>query len=326
MKVFRRIADFRAFRSAFNRQRIISDSSGLHGFVPTMGCLHEGHLELVRRAKQDCRSVTVSIFVNPSQFAAHEDLDRYPRTPDQDLQLLSKVLREEDGDAVLMPTVEELYPLSTQLSKTAPPAPTTGNGSYRLESDAGAYVTVDGLSHQLEGTIRPGHFRGVATVCIKLFNICQPVDRAYFGQKDAQQCVVIRALVRDLFVPVQIVVVPTCRELDGLAMSSRNRYLSPAERKLAPALYEGLRAASEAYDGGRGVRDRQTLLQLVRQAIQRRAGTSVEIEYISMVSQLDLREVDQVPSPTTGDYSQDGTLLSGAIRVGKTRIIDNLIL
>ncbi|MFO3796119.1 MAG: pantoate--beta-alanine ligase, partial [Anaerolineales bacterium] len=189
------------------------------GFVPTMGYLHEGHLSLVRRAQEECASVVVSIFVNPTQFGPNEDLARYPRDLERDLRLLAPLR----VDIVWTPTVEEMYPSGYQ-----------------------TWVTVEELTKPLEGAMRPGHFRGVTTVVSKLFNAVQP-QRAYFGQKDAQQAAVIRQMRRDLSYPIEIVVCPTVREADGLAMSSRNIYLSPPERRAATVLYRALTAAQSAY-------------------------------------------------------------------------------
>src|SRR5512146_473196 len=192
------------------------------GLVPTMGYLHEGHLSLARRARDECRSVAVSIFVNPTQFGPNEDLSKYPRDLERDLQLLETV----GVDLVWTPTPEVMYPPGYQ-----------------------TWVEVQEVTRPLEGAQRPGHFRGVTTVVSKLFNAVQP-EKAYFGQKDAQQAAVVRQMTADLNFPVEIVVCPIVREPDGLAMSSRNVYLDPAQRKAATVLYRALNAAKAAYDKG----------------------------------------------------------------------------
>lgn len=260
--------------------------SGTLGLVPTMGYLHAGHLELVRRARAECEYVAVSIFVNPTQFGPHEDLGRYPRDVPRDLELL----RAEGVDLVLLPGVDEIYP----------PGFST-------------YVEVEGMNAVLEGVRRPGHFRGVATVVCKLFNIAQ-AQRAYFGQKDAQQTVVIRRMVRDLAIPTEIVIVPTVREADGLAMSSRNVYLDPEQRAAAPVLYRGLQQIVTLYE--RGERNAQTL----RSALQAELTQEplAQIEYFSIADLVSLQEID---GPIT-----EGALVSLAARFGTTRLIDNVIL
>ena len=254
------------------------------GFVPTMGYLHEGHLSLARRAREECASVVVSIFVNPTQFAPTEDLDAYPRDLARDLRLL-----EEIGvDLVWTPTSEVMYPQSFQ-----------------------TWVTVEELTQVLEGASRPTHFRGVTTVVAKLFNGVQP-QKAYFGQKDAQQAVVIQRMVKDLNFPVEIVVCPIVREPDGLAMSSRNTYLNPAERQAATVLYRSLTAAVEAFDAGE--RNADCLRAIVADMVN--AEPLAELEYISCAHPETLQELD-------GEIER--ALLSMAVRVGKTRLIDNML-
>src|SRR5512146_1165614 len=207
------------------------------GLVPTMGYLHEGHLSLARQAREDCRSVAVSIFVNPTQFGPNEDLSKYPRDLERDLQMLESV----GVDLVWTPTPEVMYPPGFQ-----------------------TWVEVQEVTKPLEGAQRPGHFRGVTTVVAKLFNAVGPA-KAYFGQKDAQQAAVIRRMTADLDFPIEIVVCPTVREPDGLAMSSRNVYLSPAERSAATVLHRSLVAAKAAYDGGE--RSAERLRQIVRDTV-----------------------------------------------------------
>ena len=247
------------------------------GLVPTMGALHSGHLSLVEAAHAENDVVVVSVFVNPLQFGPGEDLDRYPRDWDRDL----RVLTEAEVDAVYRPSTEAMYP-----------------------PDATTRVRVGEVSEPLEGAARPVHFEGVATVVTKLLTAVEP-DRAYFGQKDAQQVAVVKRLVRDLDMGVDIRVVPTVREPDGLALSSRNAYLSPTERKAATALSAALREASAAYASGE--REPSRLEAVMR----RRLGAEplVEVEYAELVD------------PAT--FRKPGTLAVLAARVGKTRLIDN---
>lgn len=256
------------------------------GFVPTMGYLHEGHLSLVRAARADCASVVVSIFVNPTQFGPNEDLATYPRDLPRDLRLLE----QEGVDLVWTPTAEEMYPADYQ-----------------------TWVTVEEVARPLEGSMRPGHFRGVATVVAKLFNAVQP-DKAYFGQKDAQQAVVIRQMVRDLNFNLEVMVCPIVREPDGLAMSSRNTYLTPEERRAATVLYRALCAARQAFETGE--RDAGRLRQIMTEIIQ--AEPLARLQYASCADPFTLVEIQ---GPIT-----HRALLSMAVYVGKTRLIDNMIL
>jgi pantoate--beta-alanine ligase len=255
------------------------------GLVPSMGYLHEGHLALVRRARAECASVGVSIFVNPAQFGPQEDLARYPRDLERDLRLLEPA----GADVVWAPEVGEVYPPGFQ-----------------------TYVTVEEAAQPLEGALRPGHFRGVATVVAKLFNAFTP-DRAYFGQKDAQQAAVIRRMALDLNFPLEIVVCPTVRESDGLAMSSRNTYLAPEERRAAIVLYRALSAARAACDGGE--RDAEKLRAAMRGYLA--AEPRAETDYVSVADPDTLRELDRV---------ERDALFSMAVRIGKTRLIDNFVL
>jgi len=255
------------------------------GFVPTMGFLHEGHLALVRRANQECASVVASIFVNPAQFGANEDLSKYPRDLKRDLSLLE----EAGADLVWTPTPEIMYPPSFQ-----------------------TWVTVEDLTQPLEGAIRPSHFRGVTTIVAKLFNGIQP-QKAYFGQKDAQQVAVIKRMTRDLDFPVEIVICPTVREPDGLAMSSRNSYLSPEERQAATVLFRALTAAQTAYSTGE--RKAVTLRNIISETMV--SEPLAQLQYVSCADFESLKELEEI----TGK-----TLLSMAAFVGKTRLIDNFIL
>ncbi len=255
------------------------------GLVPTMGYLHEGHLSLARRARAECASVAASIFVNPTQFGPSEDLTSYPRDLPRDLAMLAAA----GVDLVWTPTPEIVYPAGFQ-----------------------TWVTVDEVTQPLEGAQRPGHFRGVATVVAKLFNAFQP-DRAYFGQKDAQQVAVIRQMARDLNFPVQIVVCPTVREHDGLAMSSRNAYLNAEQRAAAPVLFRALSAAATAYAAGQ--RDAEALRLLMAEIID--AEPLARRQYVSCADPTTLRELE---GPA------ERALLSMAVYLGKTRLIDNLVL
>ncbi|MCL0037171.1 pantoate--beta-alanine ligase [Dehalococcoidia bacterium] len=255
------------------------------GFVPTMGYLHEGHLSLVRRARGENRSVAVSIFVNPTQFGPQEDFETYPRDTERDLTLL----RGEGIDAVFLPAAEEMYP-----------------------ADFNSWIVVEGMTEMLEGASRPGHFRGVATIVAKLLNIVQP-NRAYFGQKDAQQALVIKKMVADLNMNPQIIVAPTVREPDGLAMSSRNIYLNPEERQAALVLWKSLSLAQQLRSGGEKSADR-----IRRQMIALIEGEpGARIDYVSIADPGSLRELDEIDSPA---------LVSLAVWIGKTRLIDNVIL
>jgi pantoate--beta-alanine ligase len=258
---------------------------GTWGLVPTMGALHPGHLSLVERARAENDRVAVSIFVNPTQFAPGGDLSKYPRTLERDLELLEPY----NVDVVFAPSESEMYPPGFQ-----------------------TFVSVEEITKPLEGAMRPGHFRGVATVVTKLFNIVQP-DRAYFGQKDAQQVAVIKQMTRDLNLPVEIVVCDTLREQNGLAMSSRNAYLSPSEREDAAVIHRALSAARAAY--ARGERDAEELRTIMRQVLAQQP--SARVEYISAADPTTLQELDRI---------DDGVLLSMAVRFGTTRLIDNMLL
>jgi pantoate--beta-alanine ligase len=250
-----------------------------------MGFLHAGHISLVERAREENDHVGVSIFVNPTQFAPAEDLAAYPRDLERDLTLL----RQAGADLIWTPPVEEVYPPGFQ-----------------------TYVTVEEVTRPLEGAARPTHFRGVATVVAKLFNVFQP-DRAYFGQKDAQQAVVIQQMVRDLHFPLEVVVCPIVREPDGLALSSRNVYLTPEQRAAAPVLNRALRAARDAWRAGE--HDGERLREIMRGVLA--AEPLARPDYVSAADPVTLAEL--------GDASR-GVLLSMAVRIGRARLIDNLLL
>jgi pantoate--beta-alanine ligase len=254
------------------------------GFVPTMGYLHEGHLSLVRAACAGNDRVAVSIYVNPTQFAPSEDLDSYPRALDRDL----KLLETEGVDLVFIPQDATMYPPGFQ-----------------------TYVSVEEVSKPLEGASRPTHFRGVTTIVAKLFNIIQP-DRAYLGQKDAQQTVVLKQMVKDLNYDLELIVCPTFREEDGLAQSSRNQYLSHKERQGAPVLNRALKAATEAFTNGE--HDGEKLRQLMRDIISQEPLAT--IDYVSAADPRTLVELDEI--------NRD-VLLSLAVFFNKTRLIDNVL-
>lgn len=254
------------------------------GFVPTMGFLHEGHLSLIRVARDaGADFVVVSIFVNPTQFGPNEDFTRYPRNEERDRELLES----ENVDLLFLPDVETMYP----------PGATT-------RIDAGA------VARPLEGVRRPGHFEGVATVVAKLFNIVQP-DIAAFGRKDAQQCAVIDRMVRDLDLPLRLVFGETTREHDGLAMSSRNSYLSAEERAKAPVLHRALRAGEEAIT--HGIHEATDIEKLMHRVVDEEGG--VEVDYLAVV--------DPLTFEAPVDFDRD-VLVAGAVKIGRTRLIDNI--
>ncbi|MBZ5524532.1 MAG: pantoate--beta-alanine ligase [Acidobacteriia bacterium] len=255
------------------------------GFVPTMGALHEGHLSLVRLARAQCDVVVVSIFVNPAQFGPNEDFSRYPRTLEKD----SAMLAGEGTDYVFFPAVEEIY-----------------------AADATTWVTVEGLTDKLDGGSRPGHFRGVSTVVAKLFNIVQP-DLAFFGQKDGAQVSVVCRMVRDLHFDVGIVVGPIVREADGLAMSSRNVYLDPTQRKQALVLHRSLQQVKILAAGGE--RNAAKLIAAGREEMAREPGA--RLDYFEIVNWETLDPVADV---------RKGALVAVAAYVGTTRLIDNIVL
>jgi pantoate--beta-alanine ligase len=279
MKICKTIADTRA------ASRAARHSGKRLGFIPTMGALHEGHLSLVRAARAKCDVVAVSIFVNPLQFGPSEDLAKYPRTFEHDRELLEK----EAVDILFVPTPEEMYP-----------------------AGAVTYVTVEGLSEKLCGKSRPGHFRGVTTVVAKLFHIVEP-DVAFFGQKDAAQATIIRRMVQDLNLPVGIVVCPIVRERDGLAMSSRNAYLNPQERKSALALNRALSEVKSRFD--QGERNAEHLITVGKKMLLREPA--VRLDYLEIVDTSTLDRIEELSS---------SALVAVAAFVGNTRLIDNILL
>lgn len=265
------------------RQQRLAESGMSWALVPTMGFLHDGHLSLIQTAKADNDRVAVSIYVNPTQFGPQDDFDSYPRDLERDLN----ILREEGVDLAFTPTDSVMYPAGFETA-----------------------VSVQYLTNRLEGAARPKHFQGVTTVVTKLFNIIQP-HRAYFGQKDAQQTVVLDRMIKDLNFDVEMIVRPTVREADGLALSSRNKYLSPAERDAATVLYRALQAAEKTYQEGE--RRGQPLRSLMREIIA--TEPLADLEYVSVANPETLFELDEI----TGDI-----LLSLAVHVGNTRLIDNI--
>ena len=278
MRIIRSIKEMQDFTNAVHRQ------GKKVGFVPTMGALHAGHLSLIRKAGLDNHQAVVSIFVNPLQFGPKEDYRRYPRNLTRDVRLIKK----EGVGVIFYPQAQQMYP-----------------DGYKTK------VEVLSLSDTLCGKFRPGHFQGVATVVLKLFNIIRP-DSAYFGQKDAQQAMIVRKMAQDLNLPLKIEIMPTVREKDGLAMSSRNMYLSPEERRQAVVLYRALRLAKDSIK--RGNKGSADIIRKMRQLIHR--GKSAQVQYISIVDLKDLKPVKKVKGPV---------LIALAAWIGKTRLIDNII-
>ncbi len=255
------------------------------GFVPTMGALHAGHMSLVKKAKQQCEFVVVSIFVNPTQFGPNEDVDKYPRPFDADIALCKK----NGVDAVFAPSAAEMY-----------------------HDKNITWVSVEKLSEPLCGKSRPTHFRGVATVCTKLFNIIQP-DVAFFGQKDAQQVIVIQRMIADLNMPMRIVVCPIVREDDGLAMSSRNKYLDAKQRKDVPLLYASLQEAQLLIDGGN--RESAFIKEQMKKILN--ISKQIEIDYISIVNADTFEEIEEI---------KGNVLIALAVKMPSARLIDNILI
>jgi pantoate--beta-alanine ligase len=278
MQVCKTVVEMRAARR--NAKRL-----GALGLVPTMGALHEGHLSLVRAARSRCEVVAVSIFVNPLQFGPTEDFAKYPRNFEQDAAMLEK----SEVDLVFAPSTDEMYP-----------------------QDATTYVTVEGLSDRLCGRSRPGHFRGVTTVVSKLFHIIEP-DSAFFGQKDAAQLAIIRKMVRDLNMPVEVVGCPIVREADGLAMSSRNRYLSADQRKTALVLHRSLVRVNSLYEEGQ--RKAADLISAAKEVFA--TEPAARLDYFEIADQ---ETLEPVPN------AEPGALVAVAAFVGSTRVIDNIVL
>ena len=267
----------RSYRKRIEEGRIV-------GFVPTMGHLHEGHLSLIRKGREESDILVVSIFVNPTQFGPGGDFKSYPRDLERDMELAEA----EGVDVIFAPSVEEMYP-----------------GGYST------FVEVEGyLTSTLEGESRPGHFKGVTTILARLFNIVSP-DRTYFGEKDYQQALVVRKLVRDLNLNTEIVPLPTVREQDGLALSSRNSYLTPVERKAATVLYQSLLRAKE--DIARGIRDATVISSHMEDLIE--GEPLARVDYVAVIDPETLRRVERV---------EKEVLVTVAAKIGQTRLIDNL--
>jgi len=276
MKVIETVDEMRRLRRALD---------GPVGFVPTMGYLHEGHLSLVKRARKENATVVVSIFVNPTQFSPCEDLEDYPRDTKRDLAMLEEL----DTDIVFMPSQDKVYP-----------------------PQFNTWVEVTRLTERLEGASRPTHFRGVTTVVAKLFNIVRPTH-AYFGQKDAQQAIVIQKLVADLNMDLDVIVCPTIREPDGLAMSSRNIYLTPEQRRSAVVLFQSLKLAERLWADGE--RNAEHIRAEIGRLIE--GQPEGQIDYVSVADPETLEELDTITS---------AALVSLAVRFGKTRLLDNVVL
>ncbi|MDO8602439.1 MAG: pantoate--beta-alanine ligase [Candidatus Omnitrophota bacterium] len=279
MKVYRNV---RSLAKKVSEIKRLNDTVGL---VPTMGFLHEGHISLIRKARKDMDHVIVSIFVNPTQFGPGEDFKKYPRDLKRDLD----ICRKEGADIVFVPKAKDIYP-----------------------DGYSTYISVRGITEKLCGASRPGHFRGVATVVAKLFNITAP-DIAYFGQKDAQQAIIIKKMAEDLNMRVKVKVMPVVREKNGLAMSSRNVYLSRRERIQAQSIYRALRLAKELFHGGE--KDSGIIINKMKRVIGKQAET--KIDYIKVVGIKNLEDVKKISR---------GSLVAIAAWVGKTRLIDNVIL
>jgi pantoate--beta-alanine ligase len=279
MRTFQQVSAMRAY------MRAVREDQKSVGFVPTMGALHEGHLSLIRRARGDCDVVVVSIFVNPTQFGPNEDFARYPR----DLSRDSRLTQEAGVDALFYPEVDEMYPPGFQ-----------------------TFVEAPQIARRWEGERRPGHFRGVATVCVKLFQIVQP-DRVYFGMKDYQQLKVVERVVADLNIPVTVVPCPTIREPDGLAMSSRNVYLDAASRNSSLTIYRALKKVEELYERGE---QSVSVLEKTMQGVLR-SDPAIQIDYAVIVDSETLEPIEILEN--------NGVALI-AVRIGNTRLIDNLVL
>lgn len=279
MKIIRKI---KLMQEYVKRQRKAGRSVG---FVPTMGALHEGHLSLIRRAKKENDMAVVSIFVNPTQFGPKEDFKKYPRPLAKDMRLA----KNAGAEVIFNPSAVEMYPVGYQ-----------------------TYVEVGKIAEGLCGASRPGHFRGVATIVAKLFNAV-PSNKAYFGQKDYQQVQVIKQMVNDLNIPLQVVVCPIVREKDGLAMSSRNQYLNPEERKSATCLYEALKIAKAMI--GRGVKDACKIKTEIRNIIE--SNLLARVDYIEIVDAENLEPVKKIEGKIT---------IALAVFIGKTRLIDNMVI
>ncbi|EER36102.1 conserved hypothetical protein [Candida tropicalis MYA-3404] len=303
-KILRTVAQVRQWRQA-----LLQNNNQTVGFIPTMGALHSGHLSLIQSSLNENDKTIISIFVNPSQFAPHEDLDNYPRTLDSDIKLINDTFKIKSVDAVFVPKISEMYPSGITLD---------------INKQRGAFINVLGCSEQLEGITRPNFFRGVATVVTKLINIVQPTN-IYFGQKDAQQCIVIKNLVKDLLIPTNVKILPTLREENGLAMSSRNQYLSKDMKQRSSLIYKGLSQGEKYYElnKNQGKVKSSDILKEIKSIIE--SDKDFDIEYISINHPETLDELEFVEPGI-------GALVSTAVKVPKensnemARLIDNIIL
>lgn len=303
-KILRTVAQVRQWRQA-----LLQNNNQTVGFIPSMGALHSGHLSLIQSSLNENDKTIISIFVNPSQFAPHEDLDNYPRTLDSDIKLINDTFKIKSVDAVFVPKISEMYPSGITLD---------------INKQRGAFINVLGCSEQLEGITRPNFFRGVATVVTKLINIVQPTN-IYFGQKDAQQCIVIKNLVKDLLIPTNVKILPTLREENGLAMSSRNQYLSKDMKQRSSLIYKGLSQGEKYYElnKNQGKVKSSDILKEIKSIIE--SDKDFDIEYISINHPETLDELEFVEPGI-------GALVSTAVKVPKensnemARLIDNIIL
>lgn len=286
MKVLRTVKEMVEFRKS------LKSPIAKVGFVPTMGSLHNGHITLIDQARKNCNVIVTSIFVNKTQFGPNEDFNSYPRDLDGDVKKILNSNKYNDRvEVVFAPESEDVYPPSSKITR----------------------VNVEGMDDTYEGRARPGHFSGVATVLSKLFNIVQP-DISYFGQKDAIQSILVKRLVKELNFPIDIVIVPTEREKDGLAMSSRNVYLTPEQRNAAPILYKALKECERVFNNSNGNISSEELFKLGKSIIEQE--TIVKIDYFSLVDM----------NGTETQYLERDGILSGVIKCGNTRLLDNMIL
>ncbi|KAJ6581644.1 Pantoate-beta-alanine ligase [Mycena capillaripes] len=303
IQIITSVASFRQWRDVARR------SGESVGFVPTMGALHAGHMSLVQRSLAENDRTVVSIFVNPAQFAPHEDLGTYPRTLPHDLEVLAAQSFSEQSPVVFLPSVQEMYPSGIEQDPSV---------------QKGTFVEVKGYGNQLEGKSRPTFFRGVATVVTKLFNAIEPTN-AYFGQKDIQQCLVLKRLCRDLLLshpdPEHLHIVPTARDpTDNLALSSRNAYLSPEGRKLAPTLYRALKAAEQAWNDGQ---QKAACVERAKNVVREVASAEVRLDYIQLNDSDSLEPLEETRCM---EMNSQPVILSGALWIGTTRLIDNIVL
>ncbi len=284
MKIIRNIAEMQKYSDSI--RRAARKTPHIMGFVPTMGYLHEGHISLVNAGAKDCTKMAVSIFVNPAQFGPNEDLTKYPRDEQRDLMMLEET---KNVDCVFIPSAEEMYP-----------------------EGYAAYVNMENeMTKTLCGISRPGHFKGVMTVVAKLLNAVKP-DKMYLGHKDMQQAIILTKMIKDLNYDTEVIICPTVREKDGLALSSRNSYLSPEERNTAPVLYKALQMAVSMAELGE--RDAAVIIREIKRKLKE---DRVEIDYVEIVNPMTLEKTEKISG---------SALIAAAIFVGKTRLIDNAVI